>query len=105
MIVVLDTEVFVKTSTADLMVFRWLGATGRHRVVVVDEKAPAYTAWLAALSEETRDEWERVVGFGLRENATKPSFYEVQVVATGESRWSATPPSLTVEDAIDVLRW
>jgi hypothetical protein len=48
-IVVLDTEVFAGISTADLMVFRWLGATGRHRIVVLDTQAPGYTNWLATL--------------------------------------------------------
>ncbi|MEO7331861.1 MAG: hypothetical protein ABI193_25015 [Minicystis sp.] len=104
MIVVLDAEVFAKTSTADLMVFRWLGATGRHRIVLLDEKAPAYTAWLATLDAEIRDEWERVVGLGFRQQAQEPSFHEIQVIATGESSWSATPPSLTVGDTIDLLQ-
>lgn len=104
MIVTLDAEVFARTSTADLMVFRWLGATGRHRIVVVDEEAPAYTAWLAALDAETRDEWEHVVGLGFRQNAQEPSFHEIHVVAAGESTWSAAPPSLTVEDALDLLQ-
>lgn len=104
MIVVLDAEVFAKASTADLMVFRWLGATGRHRVVVLDTRAPVYATWLATLDEATREEWARVIGDGFRQNAQEPSFYEIDVVAAAESRWSVSPPALTVADAIDLLQ-
>ncbi len=42
--VVLGPEVFAEIPTADLIVMLWLGL--RHRVVVLDDLAPAYLTWL-----------------------------------------------------------
>jgi hypothetical protein len=104
MMVLLDAELFVGTSTADLMVLLWLGATQRHRIVVRDDQATAYTAWLAGLDEATRADWERVVGDGLRQSELEPSYHEVWVTARGESTWSYPHPILTFGDAIDFLQ-
>ncbi|WP_437793721.1 hypothetical protein [Sorangium sp. So ce693] len=104
MMVLIEAEVFAGTSTADLMVLLWLGATRRHRIVVLDDQAPAYTAWLAGLDEATRGDWERVVGDGLRLNALEPSYHEVWVTAHGQSTWSYPSPTLTFGDAIDLLQ-
>ena len=103
MIVLLEPEVFVEASPTDLMVLLWLGATGRHRIAVLDEKAPAYIAWLRQQDEVTRDEWQRVVGESILQHVREPSYYEILIVARGDSTWSYPSPILTVVDAIDLL--
>ncbi|WP_437568314.1 hypothetical protein [Sorangium sp. So ce542] len=104
MMVLLEAEVFAETSTADLMVLLWLGATRRHRIVVLDDQAPAYTSWLEGLDELTRADWERVVGDGLRQSALEPSYHEVWITARGQSNWCYPNPTLTFDDAVDFLQ-
>ena len=103
MIVLLEPDVFVEAASADLMVLLWLGATGRHRIAVLDEKAPAYIAWLGQQDEITRSEWQRVVGESVLQQVREPSYHQVWIAARGDSTWSYPNPILTVADAIDLL--
>lgn len=83
MIVLLEAEVFVEAAPTELLVLLWLGATGRHRIAVLDETAPAYIAWLAQQDEVTRGDWQRVVGESVLQHVREPSYHEVLIAARG----------------------
>jgi len=105
MMVILKPGLFEDPRLVDLIPFLWLGLTppGRHRIVVEDDKANAYRAWLHHLDAEIRDEWLKMISIGWTLAERHPSFHEIEVDAITASRWSDPTPTLTLEDALDLL--
>lgn len=103
MMVILEPALFARTKLVDLLPFLWIGALGRHRVVVSDDRAVEYRAWLSMLDTEIRDDWDNMIGAGFKEDAASPSHYEVLVDIIDESQWQGDTPKLTLQDAIDLL--
>lgn len=102
--VILRPDVFASPRTPELMVFLWLGASLRHRVVIEDEGDAGYLAWLGTLDPITRQDWERTTKDGLEQGEVSPSRYDVHVTGQGTSRWSGDSPTLTVAAALDFLQ-
>jgi hypothetical protein len=102
--VTLWPDVFAAPRTSELLVFLWLGASMRHRIVIADETDAAYLTWLRGLDQSTRDDWERTVKDGLVNGELSPSYHDVQVTACGPSVWTEPSPTLTLVDAIDFLQ-
>jgi hypothetical protein len=103
MMVILESSLFATPRLVDLLPFLWLGAVGRHRVVVDDDQGAAYRSWLAQLNPDLHNDWVSMIHDGYRLNASHPSHHEIRVSAIPDSRWSQTPPVLTVGDALEFL--
>jgi hypothetical protein len=102
--VILEPGIFPALSLREALPLLWLGATGRHRILIGDPTSAAYLAWLASIDAQLRAEWTDAVARGFSLDGKEPSHHEVRVARRDDSVWSQPTPSLTIRDAIDLLQ-
>lgn len=85
-----------------LLVLFAIGLT-RHRILDPDPPAPTFDAWLLGLGEPVRRVCAQVVDSSVRLEATEPAEHAVVVGGVTASDWTACPPRLTLEDAVDLM--
>ena len=98
-----EDGVFGAADALDLMPIIWLGATGRHRVLVPDSPAPLWEAWLGALSPSVAAACRAVLDLSIRLEATEPAKHSVRIVTGGPSDWTTSVPRLVTSDALHLM--
>lgn len=102
--VVLETDILSKASYSELGTVFYHAFTGQHRILVEDQDAPAFLAWLDGLEKEQRQEWQMALDDGLRLDGQDPAYYGIRIAHLEMSSWNLPVPRLTLADAIQLLK-
>jgi hypothetical protein len=77
-----------------------LGLFERHRVVL-DSSGAEYQAWVRTLDDWSQQMCSMALDISLKAEAHGAAKHTIRIVRSANSSWS--PPTLTIEDAFDVL--
>jgi hypothetical protein len=104
--VIVETEVFAasKNRGFSLPSLFYLGLRQRHRIQAIDEQAPPFQDWLSGLSTSQQEDCRLVLDDGLLTDASAPKGQTILIRAIETSVWSASPPQLSLDDALIFLQ-
>ena len=105
MLIELSTDLFPSPpSTIELNALAHLALTGRHRLIISDDRDPAFLKWLGSLSDDHQMEWRLILTEGYELESREPARRELKVTANGPADWSISPPTLSLSNAVVYLQ-
>jgi hypothetical protein len=89
-------------STMKLNHLAGFALSGRHRLIVENDRSPGFLSWLATLGPSLVEEWNEALNVSSRLDSIHPSLIQINVIDGTVSNWQTRTPSLTIDDAINV---
>lgn len=81
-----------------------LALDGRHRLIIENDRDPAFAAWLGSASDPLRDQWLQTISLSYLFEAHEPARRKVRISARSTSDWTGNVPDLSLNDARNLLR-